>query len=79
MCNSDYDFERGLKIEAFDGSHSSLPLLMLVKEIHLFLISLYHYSSPKKIFLSNEFSTWQADEYQLVLAPSIFHPPSVLA
>jgi hypothetical protein len=79
MCNSDYDFEKDLKVEASDDSNSSLPLLHLVKEINLFSVSLYYYSTPTKSLLSNGFSFWQADQYQFTLATSIFHPPSVLA
>lgn len=52
MCNSDYDFEKDLKVKS-DDSHSSLPLLHLVKKINLFSISPYHYSTPTKSLLSN--------------------------
>ncbi len=79
MCNSDYDFEKGLKVEASNDSHSSLPLSHLVKEINLFPISLFDYTTLTKSLLSSRILFWQTDQYSFILAISIFHPPSFLA
>ena len=77
ICSSDYDFNKGLKIQELDGHESSLPSqLVQAKEIMLF----FQYTSllvknPSIELMKDHFTSIPQKRYTRP-AISIFHPPS---
>lgn len=78
MCDSHYDFDRGLHIQSHDESDSTMPPFTLqVSEIHLYVnaISLFDAEPGWQPLVNQKLPLLQAGNYQTPPL-SIFHPPS---
>jgi hypothetical protein len=76
MCNSDYDFGKGLKIEESQSQHA-MPVCMQAHEINLFYVSHLSLAEPKKVLLSLDQIITDSGNYSLTARASVFHPPLV--
>jgi hypothetical protein len=78
MCNSDYDFGSGLKIENVKADHA-LPAFAYAHEIILFPASLFSYRQPEKVLLSGGYLGNSIDNLPAGAAFTVFHPPATFA
>jgi hypothetical protein len=75
MCNSDYDFDRGIKIESTD-SEGRMPISTIAHEIDLFYIPGYQLL-VKNIELYKEYHDSYSDTFYQDHPYAVFHPPAL--
>ena len=74
MCNSDYDFEKGLMVEASDPD-DRMPNFAQAHEINLFYVQGLHLPEPNQILAPQKMLIFKLDGYYLSPVDPIFHPP----
>lgn len=74
MCNSDYDFDRGIKIDSVD-TEAGMPISTLAHEITLFYIASFQLPVREKMLFKEYRDSYIATLYQDHLT-LIFHPPA---
>jgi hypothetical protein len=78
LCNSDYDFENGVKITSPD-SDLRMPGFAMAHEINLFFVAGVISCNLQNMVSSCKASTIMIDRAYLSPVSSIFHPPSIQA
>ncbi len=79
LCNSDYDFDKGLKIENHEADQTALPISSIAQEIILFSPTQLSFTfSPQELLAGPFGCNYSFGKYFSPYA-DIFHPPCLCA